>query len=54
MGDASEYTFGETRKDLLDLIRDHGVVTPKQAVDISGMSHDLVRLTSSGRRRTDS
>jgi len=45
MGDAAEYALGETRKDLLDLIRDHGALSPKQAAEISGISHDLVRQT---------
>jgi hypothetical protein len=45
MGDAAEYAIGQTRKQLLDLIREHGTLTPKQAADISGLPHDTVRQT---------
>jgi AAA domain len=45
LGEAAEYAIGETRKLILDAIRDHGPLTPKQAADVTGVSHDLARQT---------
>jgi hypothetical protein len=45
LGEAAEYALGETRAELLAVVREHGRLTPKQAAEISGISHDLVRQT---------
>jgi hypothetical protein len=45
MGDAAEYAIGESRKVILDAVKDHGSLTPKQASDVTGLSHDLCRQT---------
>jgi hypothetical protein len=37
LGDAEEYTLGETRRELLDAVRAHGVLTPKQAAETTGI-----------------
>lgn len=45
LGDASEYTLGETRRELLDAVRAHGSLTPKQAAETTGIDHNLAKLT---------
>jgi hypothetical protein len=35
LGDAAEYSMGETRKELLDAIRAHSTLTPKQASEVA-------------------
>ena len=46
LGDAAEYTLGETRKKILDAVRIHGELTPKQASEqLTGVSHDLAKKT---------
>jgi hypothetical protein len=45
LGDAEEYTLGETRRELLDAVRAHGVLTPKQAAETTGIDYNLAKLT---------
>jgi hypothetical protein len=45
LGDASEYNMGETRKELLDAIRAHGALSPKQAAEVTGVDHRLAKVT---------
>lgn len=41
----AEYAIGETRKELLDAVRAHGTLTPKQAAETTGIDHNLAKLT---------
>jgi hypothetical protein len=45
LGDAAEYAIGETRKELLDALRAHGSLTPKQAAEVTGIDYNLAKLT---------
>ena len=45
LGDASEYAIGETRKELLDAVRAHGSLTPKQAGEITSVGYELAKKT---------
>ncbi len=45
MGDAAEYAIGETRKELLDAVRAHGSLTPKQASEIASVEYGLAKTT---------
>jgi hypothetical protein len=45
LGDAADYTLGETRRELLEAVKAHGVLTPKQAAEVTEVSHDLARQT---------
>jgi hypothetical protein len=45
MGDAAEYAIGESRRMILEAVREHGSLTPKQASDVTNLSHDLCRQT---------
>jgi hypothetical protein len=47
MGDAAEYALGETRKELLDVIRAHGSLTPKQAAEVADVGYELAKKTLS-------
>ncbi len=43
LGEAAEYALGETRKLILEAVHDHGPITPKQASELTGVSHDLAK-----------
>jgi hypothetical protein len=43
LGDAAEYGIGETRKELLDAVRAHGTLTPKQASEVTTIGYDNAR-----------
>jgi hypothetical protein len=45
LGDAGEYALGQTRKEILDAVRAHGALTPKQASEVTSVSHDLAKKT---------
>lgn len=45
LGDAAEYALGETRRELLEAVRTHGSLTPKQAAETTGIDHNLAKLT---------
>lgn len=45
LGDASEFALGETRRELLEAVRVHGSLTPKQAADTTGVDHQLAKVT---------
>lgn len=45
LGDAAEYTIGESRRVILEAVREHGSLTPKQASGVTDLSHELVKKT---------
>jgi hypothetical protein len=45
MGEAAEYNLGETRRELLEAIRAHGTLTPKQAAEITSVGYELAKKT---------
>jgi hypothetical protein len=45
LGDAVEYGLGETRKELLDAVRAHASLTPKEASETTGIERNLAKLT---------
>jgi hypothetical protein len=45
LGDAAEYGLGETRRVLLEAVRTHGSLSPKQAADVTPVSYELVKKT---------
>ena len=45
LGDAAEYTLGKTRKEILDVIRAHGALTPKQVSELSNIEYELAKKT---------
>ena len=45
LGDAGEYALGQTRKEILDAVRAHGALTPKQASELTSVSHELAKKT---------
>jgi hypothetical protein len=45
LGEAAEYNLGETRRELLDAVRAHGSLTPKQAAEVTSIGYELVKKT---------
>jgi hypothetical protein len=45
LGDAAEYTLGETRKVILETIEAHGALAPKQVSDLTAVDHELAKKT---------
>jgi hypothetical protein len=45
LGDASEYTLGETRKEILDAVRAHGQLTPKQTAEVTSVNYENAKKT---------
>ncbi len=45
LGDAAEYGLGETRKEILEAVRAHGTLTPKEVSEVTSVSHDLAKKT---------
>jgi hypothetical protein len=45
LGNAAEYNLGETRRELLEAVRAHGSLTPKQAAEVTGTDYGLVKVT---------
>jgi hypothetical protein len=45
LGDAAEYTLGETRKVILETIEAHGALTPKQLSELTVVGHELAKKT---------
>jgi hypothetical protein len=45
LGDAAEYSIGETRKEILDAVREHGTLTPKQAAEVTAVGYELAKKT---------
>jgi hypothetical protein len=44
-GPADEYTVGETRRQILAYLREHGPAAPKQIADALGLDYELVKKT---------
>jgi hypothetical protein len=45
LGDAAEYALGDTRRELLEAIRTHGALTPKQAAEVTTVGYELAKKT---------
>jgi hypothetical protein len=45
LGNAADYTMGETRAELLAAVKAHGSLSPKQAAELTSIRYDLVRQT---------
>jgi hypothetical protein len=45
LGDAAEYTLGETRKVVLETIEAHGALRPKQVSELTTVGHELAKKT---------
>jgi hypothetical protein len=45
LGDAAEYNLGETRRALLEAVREHGELTPKQATEVASVDYELCKKT---------
>jgi hypothetical protein len=45
LGDAAEYTLGETRKVILETVDAHGPLTPKQVSELTTAGHELAKKT---------
>jgi hypothetical protein len=45
LGDAAEYTLGETRKVILETVDAHGALTPKQVSELTTVGHELAKKT---------
>jgi len=45
LGDAAEYNIGETRREILEAVRTHGILTPKQAAEVTAVAYELVKKT---------
>jgi hypothetical protein len=45
MGDAAEYGLGETRREILEAVRGHGALTPKQVAEITSVGYELAKKT---------
>jgi hypothetical protein len=45
LGEAAEYEMPETRRELLDAVRAHGGLTPKQAAGVTSVSYELAKKT---------
>jgi hypothetical protein len=45
MGDAADFSLGETRKEILDAIRGHGALTPKQVAEVTSVGYELAKKT---------
>jgi hypothetical protein len=45
LGDAGEYTLGETRKKIVETITSHGSLSPKQLSDLADVEHELAKKT---------
>jgi AAA domain len=45
LGDAAEYTLGETRKLILETVTAHGALTPKQVSELTVVGHELAKKT---------
>jgi hypothetical protein len=45
LGDAAEYNLGETRREIVEAVRTHGTLTPKQAAEVAEVGYDLARQT---------
>ncbi len=42
-GPAGDYTLSDTRKAILDYLREHGGATPKQIADVLGIDHNTIK-----------
>lgn len=45
LGDAAEYGLGRTRKAILELVKAHGALTPKQVADLGSVTHENAKKT---------
>jgi hypothetical protein len=45
LGDAAEYNLGETRRELLEAVRAHGSLSPKQAAEVTAVGYELAKKT---------
>jgi hypothetical protein len=45
MGDAAEYNIGETRREVLETVRTHGSLTPKQLSDLTEIPYENAKKT---------
>jgi hypothetical protein len=45
LGDAAEYGLGETRRELLEAVREHGSLSPRQASEVTSVSYELSKKT---------
>jgi AAA domain len=45
LGNAAEHGLAETRKEILDQVRAHGALTPKQMSELTAIDHNRAKLT---------
>ncbi len=45
LGDAAEYNLGETRREILEAVRGHGLLTPKQVSEVTEVTYENARQT---------
>jgi hypothetical protein len=45
LGDAAEYSLGETRREILEAVRTHGSLTPKKVSEVTEVSYQNARQT---------
>jgi hypothetical protein len=45
LGDAAEHALGETRRQILDAVRAHSELTPKQVSELSSVDYELAKKT---------
>jgi hypothetical protein len=45
LGEAAEYTLGETRKVILETVTAHGALTPKGVSELTSVGHELAKKT---------
>jgi hypothetical protein len=45
LGDAAEYSLSETRREILEAVRAHGSLTPKQVSDVTGVDYENAKKT---------
>jgi hypothetical protein len=46
LGDAAEYNLGETRREILEAVRQHGSLTPKQMAEVTDVGYELAKKTA--------
>jgi hypothetical protein len=45
LGDAAEYSLGETRREILEAVRAHEQLTPKQVSEVTSVGYELAKKT---------
>jgi hypothetical protein len=46
LGDAAEYNLGETRREIIEAVRQHGSLTPKQMAEVTDVGYELAKKTA--------